>query len=142
MNSSGAEQEIKAAVAGFYAALNAIFIGDVGPMQEVWSHAGDVTYLGPDGGFQVGWPEVLADWQQQAGMKLGGTVRPEGFHVMMGQDLAIVQNYEKGENLNTGEGPQIVSSRATNLFRKEVGAWKMIGHHTDLLPYLETRFQQ
>jgi ketosteroid isomerase-like protein len=72
-------------------------------------------------------------------MKLGGTVRPEGFHVMMGQDLAIVQNYEKGENLNTGEGPQIVSIRATNLFRKEAGAWKMVGHHTDLLPYMETR---
>jgi ketosteroid isomerase-like protein len=30
-----------------------------------------------------------------------------------------------------------VSIRATNLFRKENGAWKMIGHHTDLLPFLE-----
>jgi hypothetical protein len=31
-----------------------------------------------------------------------------------------------------------VSIRATNLFRKESGAWKMIGHHTDLLPFLES----
>ena len=32
--------------------------------------------------------------------------------------------------------PQAVSIRATNLFRKEDGTWKMIGHHTDLLPFL------
>ena len=30
-----------------------------------------------------------------------------------------------------------VSIRATNIFRKENGAWKMIGHHTDLLPFLD-----
>jgi hypothetical protein len=29
-----------------------------------------------------------------------------------------------------------VSIRATNLFRKEDGSWKMIGHQTDLLPFL------
>jgi len=28
-----------------------------------------------------------------------------------------------------------VSIRATNVFRKEGGQWKMIGHHTDLLPF-------
>jgi ketosteroid isomerase-like protein len=32
---------------------------------------------------------------------------------------------------------QKVMIRATNLFRKEGGDWKMIGHHTDLLPHLQ-----
>jgi ketosteroid isomerase-like protein len=32
--------------------------------------------------------------------------------------------------------PEKVSIRATNIYRKENGQWKMIGHHTDLLPYL------
>ena len=28
------------------------------------------------------------------------------------------------------------SIRATNIFRKEDGQWKMIGHHVDLLPQM------
>jgi ketosteroid isomerase-like protein len=56
-------------------------------------------------------------------------------HLNIGQDTAIVDCYEIGENLVDGM-PQKVSLRATNVFRKENGQWKMIGHHTDLLPFL------
>jgi len=31
---------------------------------------------------------------------------------------------------------ETVSIRATNPFRKEDGAWKMIGHHADRLAYI------
>jgi ketosteroid isomerase-like protein len=130
--------EIAAAAAGFYEALNALFEGDVGPMVEVWSHESDVTYMGPDGGFQTGWKEVLADWEKQAALKLGGRVEPEGMRICAGQDLAVTHNYEKGENVNTGGKPGAVSIRATNLFRRENGTWKMIGHHADKLPYLSS----
>ena len=44
----------------FYSALNAMFAGDLAPMKKVWSHADDVTYMGPSGGFRVGWDQVLA----------------------------------------------------------------------------------
>lgn len=131
------EKAVREAAAQFYAALNVMFTGDVGPMKAVWSHADDVTYMGPGGGFQVGWDQVLANWEQQAAMKLGGEVQPEEMHVTVGKDLAITQNYEKGENTNVAGEPQEVSIRATNVFRKEDGKWKMIGHHTDVLPYLE-----
>lgn len=129
-------EAVSAATARFYSALNAMFTGDVGPMKDVWSHADDVTYLGPGGGFRVGWKDVLADWEAQAAMKLGGTVKPEGIRAVVGHDIAVVSNYEKGENTNAGGQRATVSIRATNLFRKEDGKWKMIGHHTDLLPYL------
>lgn len=128
--------EIAKAAAGFYAALNALFEGELGPMVEVWSHADDVTYMGPDGGFQVGWKDVLADWERQAAMKLGGRVEPEGMRIAVSGDLAVTHNYEKGENVNTGGKSGSVSIRATNLFRRENGAWQMIGHHVDTLPYL------
>jgi ketosteroid isomerase-like protein len=137
MSSEGKDEVgIREAVAGFYKALAAIFVGDSGPMQAMWSHADDVTYMGPDGSFQVGWDAVLANWQMQAEMKLGGTVSPVDMRVALGRDLAVTWNYEKGENINTGEGPGAVWIRATNVFRKEGDAWKMIGHHTDLLSYL------
>jgi ketosteroid isomerase-like protein len=127
---------VKDAAAAFYAALDALFIGDATPMREVWSHADDVTYMGPDGGFDVGWDEVEAMWDKQAALKLGGKVRPTDMRITIGHDLAVTHNFEKGENTNTGSGTVSVSIRATNLFRKEGGSWKMIGHHTDLLPFL------
>ena len=129
-------EEIAAAAAQFYAALNALFEGDLAPMTEVWSHADDVTYMGPDGGFQVGWRDVLADWEKQAALKLGGRVEPDEMHISQGSELAVTHNYEKGTNLNTGAVSGAVLIRATNLFRKEGGVWKMIGHHTDTLPFL------
>lgn len=130
------EQGVRQAVVQFYTALNAMFTGELGPIKEIWSHANDVTYMGPGGGFQVGWDQVLATWETQAAKKLGGKVEPADIRITVGQDLAIVSDIEKGENTNADGKVEKVSIRATNLFRKEGGKWKMIGHHTDLLPYL------
>ena len=129
------EKAVLQASDDFYAALNSMFEGKVEPMNAVWSHADDVTYMGPDGKFTVGWNQVRADWERQAAMKLGGTVQPDRIHATIGQDLATVECYEIGENFVDGK-PQKVSLRATNVFRKEDGQWKMIGHHTDTLPFL------
>jgi ketosteroid isomerase-like protein len=134
-----AESEVKAvrrANGTFYAALNAVFKGNLQPMKEIWSHADDVTYLGPDGSFRMGWQATLKDWEKQAARKLGGNVEPKQIRVTVGRDLAVVQNYEVGENVIDGK-PTKVRIRATNLYRKEDGKWKMIGHHTDLLPFLD-----
>lgn len=128
---------VAAAVGQFYTALNIFFTGDLGPMKEVWSHADDVTYMGPGGGFQKGWAAVLPIWEEVAAIKLGGKVTPKDMRITLGQDIALTHNYEIGENVDKNGKPLKVSIRATNIFRKENGQWKMIGHHTDLLPYLE-----
>ena len=127
---------VMAAHAKFYAALNAMFTGAVGPMTEVWSHADDVTYMGPTGNYDRGWPAVLKDWQGQAAMKLGGKVAASDMQAVIGQDLAVITNYEIGENTNAQGKVEQVKLRATNTFRKEGGQWKMVGHQTDKLPYL------
>jgi len=131
------EKAVKQAVSQFYVALNEMFKGNVEPIKEVWSHTDDVTYMGPAGGIKIGWQQVLADWEAQAAMKLGGVVKPEGMHIIVGQDIAVTSNYEKGSNVDSEGKPMEVSIRATNTFRKEDGKWKMIGHHTDLLPFLQ-----
>ena len=133
----GDEAAVMTAANQFYAALNTMFTGDPEPMKAVWSHADDVTYMGPAGGFQKGWPEVLNVWETHAAMKLGGKVTPDRMEMTIGQDIAFTHNYEIGENFDENGVRQEVSIRATNVFRKENGQWKMIGHHTDLLPYLE-----
>lgn len=127
---------VLAANAQFYTALNKMFTGDAVSMNAVWSHADDVTYMGPTGEVDVGWNAVLKNWQAQAKLKLGGEVKPVEMHLIVGQDLAIVSDYEQGANTNAKGKTEHVKLRATNMFRKEGGQWKMVGHHTDLLPYL------
>ncbi len=126
-------------MAAFYRALNVVFTGDLAPMSELWSHADDVTYLGPTGGLKTGWAEVLADWQEQADLRLGGEVEPASLHVFApeGGQLAAAQNLELGRNPNAPDGIGEVHIRATHLFRNEAGTWRMISHHADLLPYLD-----
>lgn len=128
---------VREAASAFYSALNAMFAGDLDPMVNVWSHDEDVTYMGPAGGFRHGWDEVLADWQEQASLNLGGQVEPRDINITVGRDLAVVSNYEIGVNTAQDGSPAPVAIRATNIFRKENGQWKMIGHHTDTLPFLE-----
>lgn len=128
---------VEAANNQFYAALNTLFTGDAEPMSQVWSHADDVTYMGPGGGFLKGWKHVGATWEEQAALKLGGKIRCTDLRITIGGNLAFAHCYEEGSNIDAEGQPLRVSIRATNLFRKENGEWKMVGHHTDLLPFLE-----
>lgn len=127
---------IQTAQDNFYIALNAMFKGKSEPMSEVWSHSDDVIYMGPDKIVLRGWEKVSANWEKQAAVKMGGKVVVEQEHLIFGQDMATIHNYEVGEN--TDENGQIVkvSIRATNVYRKENDQWKMVAHHTDILPFL------
>jgi ketosteroid isomerase-like protein len=127
---------VLAAHAKFYAALNQMFTGDLTPMKDVWSHANDVTYMGPTGNYERGWATVLKDWEGQAALKLGGKVMPSEINAVVEPTLAVITNYEVGENTNAQGKVERVQLRATNTFRKESGLWKMVGHQTDKLPYL------
>lgn len=127
---------VRHAASDFYAALNVMFTGELGPMQAIWSHRDDVTYMGPGGDFRVGWASVLESWQAQADMKLGGKVESTNLQITVGGELAVVQNREVGENTHARGRRHSVSIRATNVFRKEDGTWKMIGHHADPLSYI------
>jgi len=49
------------------------------------------------------------------------------------RDLDVVSDIENGENLKVQGEFQKVSIRSTNIFRKEEGQGKMIGHDVDLL---------
>ncbi|MCB0168579.1 MAG: nuclear transport factor 2 family protein [Anaerolineae bacterium] len=139
MNNTQEKAAVKAAVAKFFVALNAMFTGDLTPMETVWSHADDVTYMGPAGGYRVGWAEVRADWAEQAALKLGGEVKPAEIRITKIDKLALVRNYVTGKNFDTVGNPLTVSLRATSLFRQEDGQWKLIALHTDMLPFLVSK---
>ena len=51
---------LKNAIEQFYSAHNEIFEGDLAPMEEIWSHEDDVTYMSPIGGYWLaGMPHVI-----------------------------------------------------------------------------------
>ena len=131
-------QAVKETLTRFHEALNVLFTGDATPIKAVWSHADDVTYMGPMGDMQVGWSQVEPYWDRQAARKLGGKVDAADVHVTASPTLAVAHYYEKGENVIDGK-PQPVNIRATTTFRKEGGRWKVIGHHTDTLTYLQKK---
>jgi len=123
---------VMAAMAQFYTALNALFEGDATPMGEVWSHSEDVSYMGPGGGMKSGWEEISAHWKAQSSRNLGGEIRSASEKAILGSRLAIVYAQEEGSHMDADGQEQTFSLRATNVFRKEDGQWKMIGHHTDM----------
>jgi ketosteroid isomerase-like protein len=127
--------EVENATKMFYEALQAVFSGDVTLMKQVWSHAEDVTYLGPQGGLFVGWQQVLNAWKEQAALKLQGSIEVQNEHFFQDGNIGISQTYEVGSNYREGK-LQNVRIRATNIFRRENSGWKMISHHTDLLAFL------
>ena len=129
------ESDLLAANSNFYAALNSMFKGDTKAMELAWSHSEDVSYMGPDGLRLLGWDAVRADWTLQASKRLGGAVQFTDMRVQPGDTISVLSGIEVGENMVDGK-PQKVSIRATNVFRKEDGKWKMIAHHTDMLPFL------
>lgn len=135
--SSANEMSFRQAADRLYDALNAMFTGDLTPMKALWSHADDMTYMGPGGGLQVGWKQVLKILEGHAALKLGGKVHPEDLHMTVGEDIAVMHSVQSGELTNVAGKPKELSLRATSVFRKEGGAWKVIGHHTDLLPYIK-----
>ncbi len=116
----------------FYDALNAVLVGDVRPMLDVWSHADDVTYMSPFGELLAGWAAVRASWLGQAEAHLGGHVDPEDLRHLGSQDLGVVVGFERG-SVEIDGSPTAVDIRATSTYRVEDGRWVMVGHHTDPL---------
>jgi len=126
---------INHAIDNFYDALNLMFKGEGGAMIAAWSHADDITYMGPSGEYLVGWTDIRKEWEKQTSARLGGTVKPIQTQIIEGRDLAVLNCIESGENVINGVA-ETVKLRSSTVFRKEEAAWKVVGHQTDLLSYL------
>jgi len=127
---------VSAAIDHFYSALNTLFTGNGQAMKDAWSHADDVTYMGPDGLYLTGWGNIEKMWNSVAAQKLGGRVMPQKMHTVIGSDMALVNCVEVGENKVNGK-TETVSIRSSTVLSKRDGTWKVIAHQTDLLGYMK-----
>jgi ketosteroid isomerase-like protein len=130
------EKEVRQVSDDFYRALNDLFHGDVMPMERVWSHAADASNLGPLGGRQYGWEQIRHEFEREAQMHMEGHIEPRDIVIHVSDDLAFAIGTEHGENTAHAGKRVRIDHRATNIFRRENGAWKLIHHHTDIAPAL------
>lgn len=128
-----AHDEVKAASAQFYAALNRMLTGQQGSMDAIWSHGATATTMHPIGGREVGWDAIRPVWDQVASLASGGQVALADQLLSIDGDTAYEIGYERGHGTLAGEKVAI-DQRVTNIYRREHGAWKVVHHHTDLSP--------
>lgn len=126
-----ANDEIRAASAKFYAALNSMAAGDAAPMSGAWTQSGEVSAQHPIGGRDEGYDAVIASFAKVAEIAGGGDVRLVDQRVDAGTDLAVETGIETGSLVIAGHEATI-RQRVTNVYRRIDGEWKLAHHHTDL----------
>jgi len=125
-----------------YDGLNAMFAGNVEPLNNLWSRSDSITYMGPFGGRLKGWSDVNEEFTNVAAMKLGGKISCNDVYAFVGTNLGYVSCVEEGENMGPDGKPVSVSHRATNIFHIENGTWRLVHHHTDISSQLEEVFDK
>lgn len=138
-NSSDVEREkeqLQIALFGFYESLNAMFTGDATKAKEVWSQSENIIYMGANGEYQIGWDNFYADWESQAALRLGGKVAPSNITINVVDNVAYTYQLVKSADPEASGINKEVALRASSVFRKENGDWKMFGHHVDVIPDL------
>lgn len=124
------EDEVRAASDTFYDALEQMTNGDAGPMLDIWSHQDDVTAMNPNGGREVGWDEVRGSWESAAAISEDGEVERADQLIRVVGESAYELVTEKVSQVLAGQ-PVSAEFRATNIYRLEDGAWKIMHHHVD-----------
>ena len=104
------------------------------------SHRDDVTILGGFGGYgEKGWDAVGERYEWASSQYKGGgaKMKVEYLSIIVSGDLAFTVGVERQEGARVGDqqNPGRRALRATQIFRRENGAWKLLHRHAD--PLLE-----
>jgi ketosteroid isomerase-like protein len=115
------------------AAEKALHDGDVEPRLRLWTRADPVTLLGARLA-ATGWDEIEPAFREVASW-FGGSESYELEVVAAGAsaDLAYTVGYER--NVAVFEGARrAYTLRATHVYRREDGQWRIVHRHADPVP--------
>lgn len=111
--------------------------GDPTLWKQNASHRADATILGAFGGYgEKGWEAVGAryDWASSQYKEGDATLRVEYLNIGVSGDLAFTVGIERQTGARVGDQPATERAlRATQIFRREAGAWKLLHRHADAL---------
>lgn len=119
----------------FYRALSNL---DLPAMEELWAQHGFVVCVHPGWGPLEGWPTVRQSFEQIFTNTKWIKVVPTSLTVEVAGDVAIVTCAENITTAHDGE-VAVAVAQATNVFRREGGAWRLIVHHASPAPVSVTQ---
>ena len=116
-------------------AADAMHNGDSALFADVWSRRDPVTLLGAAATAPVGWKSVTEAQRSVASLFSNGT--PLDFELIAADvngDLAYTVGYERCSVSVHGGPAKPVFLRATQIYRRENGEWKLVHRHADPAP--------
>ncbi len=109
----------------FYDALNR---GDAIGLMSLWADDEECVCVHPSGARHVGWDAIKASWDSL--LANGGmTVAPRSRRTYMGAVL-VVHNVIEEQRMPDGNGAQMVSFVATNVYSRSPRGWRILMHHS------------
>ncbi|MBV9042999.1 MAG: nuclear transport factor 2 family protein [Acidimicrobiia bacterium] len=133
------EPELHDFIARCHEALTQQSQGRPQPFLDLWSTAEDVTIMAAVGGYEIGFERVsaLLTWASKAQSFDGWSA--ETLVTSVGNDLASsveLETYIERDNGGTKE----MTLRATQVYRREDGQWRIIHRHGDILTPVEVKW--
>jgi ketosteroid isomerase-like protein len=119
-----------------HAALKEHTSGNPRPFLELWSRARDVSLMGGVGGHQVGIDSVSELLTAAARTVNYETWDADTLVASFGDELGFTVELEHLTRQIDGETDEM-SLRATSVYRREDGAWRVIHRHGDSLINIE-----
>ncbi|MEB3165651.1 MAG: nuclear transport factor 2 family protein [Cyanobacteriota bacterium] len=115
----------------FYAAGNRMLAGDLSGFEAIWSEADDISQLGPMGSTVTGRAAVMEEFVREAAMGFQGTLRADERQFVETPEMGFLVCTERTSGMTRAGEPISTDIRATTIFRREDGHWRVIHHHTD-----------
>ena len=115
----------------FYAAGNKMLAGDCAPYAEIWSEGDDISHLGPTGNLCTGRKSVFEQFTRESGMGFDGTLVADDRRFVESSDMGYMVCMERTSGMTQAGETLRIDIRATTIFRKESGHWRVVHHHTD-----------
>lgn len=132
------DSTLRAFLRQFERAHDRFINGDARQWRQIASRAPDATIMGGWGGFERGGRQVAGryDWAASRFRESGARTRVEYLSAEVSGDLAYTVSIERSRvRLADADTTATLALRATHVFRRENGAWRLVHRHAD--PLLE-----
>jgi ketosteroid isomerase-like protein len=124
--------ELRAFVDRCHAAITKQSQGHPEPFLELWSHADDVTIMAAIGGYQVGFDAVRELLTAASKTQQFDGWSAENMATVLDDSLAFTVELEHYAHADDSAGKGM-TLRATQIYRREDGQWRVIHRHGDIL---------
>ena len=122
---------LEAAADAFYAAGNRLLAGDASAFSAIWSDADDISHLGPMGVICTGHGAVMEEFSKESAMGFEGNLVADERRFIETPEMGYMVCVERTRGMTKAGEAITTDIRATTIFRKEGGQWRVVHHHTD-----------